>query len=54
MLARPRPVTPHYAEFSAAFESFGRLPVTRRLARLTPAPTGAPVPAGTPTAGAAR
>ena len=42
------------AEFAAAFESFGRLPVTRRLARLTPAPTGATVPAGTPTVGAAR
>jgi len=42
------------AEFAAAFGSFGRLPVARRLARLTPAPSGATVPAGTPTAGAAR
>jgi CHAD domain-containing protein len=36
------------AEFAAAFASFGRLPVARRLARLTPAPAGAA------TAGAAR
>ena len=42
------------AEFAVAFASFGRLPVARRLARLTPVPAGATVPAGTPTAGAAR
>jgi CHAD domain-containing protein len=42
------------AEFAAAFASFGRLPVGRRLARLTPAPTGAALPAGPATVGAAR
>jgi hypothetical protein len=35
-------------EFATAFASFGRLPVPRRMALLTPAPSG------TATAGAAR